>query len=149
MAEIIWSERALQNIQEIAEFIEKDSVQYAQTQVQSFFERANVLTKHPHAGRPVPELKDANIRQLLCGSYRLVYEVLPEERISILTIHHQSRLLQNNPTFKDKKFSSYVVFPCISTVINFPSNTPANSATASFSRRLAAEVFVGNNVMPL
>jgi len=57
-------------------------------------------------GRMVPELQIPTIRQILCGHYRIIYEINPQ-KISIITIHHQSRLLKNNPSLrkiiKDKK----------------------------------------------
>lgn len=102
MAGVVWSERALNDISEIAEFIAKDCFQYATAQVSSFFEKVAQLENNPAFGRPVPELNEPAIRQLLCGSYRLIYELKNDQEISILTVHYQSRLLENNPAFKDK-----------------------------------------------
>lgn len=100
MALIVWSERVLKDINEIAEYISRDSFQYAQSQTKLFFERASELENYPLLGRPVPELKDNKIRQILCGHYRIIYEIISESKIGILTIHHQSRLLKNNPAIK-------------------------------------------------
>jgi len=96
MAEIIWSARAIQDINEIATYISKDSPRYAQEQVKSFFEKAEILTQHPLIGRMVPELKVKTIRQLLCGYYRIIYEIINEDQVAIITIHHAARLLSNN-----------------------------------------------------
>ena len=100
MAEIVWSPRAIKDIDEIASYIAKDSIQYAEAQTRLFFSNAVILGKYPYRGRPVPELGIPTIRQLLCGNYRIIYEVLSEDRIGILTVHHQSRLLKNNPAMK-------------------------------------------------
>ncbi len=100
MAEIIWSFRALKDIEEIAEYIAKNSLQYAKVQTRLFFEEASVLEDHPYIGRVVPEIKINTIRQILCGHYRIIYEVISEESIGIITVHHQSRLLKNNPAMK-------------------------------------------------
>jgi toxin ParE1/3/4 len=100
MAEIVWSPRATKDIDEIASYIAKDSLQYAQAQVRLFFSTAQVLESFPYRGRIVPEIGLSTIRQLLCGHYRIIYEVLKEDRIGILTVHHQSRLLKNNPSMK-------------------------------------------------
>jgi toxin ParE1/3/4 len=67
MAEIIWSPRAVKDIDEIANFIAKESIQYAETQAKLFFSTAAVLEKHPYRGRVVPELAVETIRQILCG----------------------------------------------------------------------------------
>ena len=99
MAEIVWSPRAIQDIQEIAEFIAKDSLQYAKAQTKLFIQEAGGLTNHPFRGRIVPELGVNSIRQLLCGHYRIIYEITGNE-IAILTVHHQSRMLKNNPFIK-------------------------------------------------
>jgi plasmid stabilization system protein ParE len=56
MAQITWSPRAIKDIDEIATYIAKDSLQYAQAQTRLFFSTAAVLEKYPFKGRPVPEL---------------------------------------------------------------------------------------------
>lgn len=102
MASVIWSPQALKDIEEIAEYISRDSFQYAQAQTETFFERAVILEKYPFIGMPVPELNIPILRQILCGHYRIIYEVLESEQVGIITIHHQARLLKNNPAFKKK-----------------------------------------------
>lgn len=47
----------------------------------------------PGIGRKVPEKNDDNIRELLDGNYRIIYEIKGEERIEILNLHHSSRPL--------------------------------------------------------
>jgi addiction module RelE/StbE family toxin len=103
MAEVKWTEQALTDVEEIGKYIEKVSFQYAREQVLAIFAKAKQLESHPLSGRPVPEIKSATIRQLLCGSWRIIYELDSEEKLVILTVHHQSRLLENNPVFKGKK----------------------------------------------
>jgi addiction module RelE/StbE family toxin len=100
MAELDWSPRSIKDINEIAEFISKDSIQYASEQVNQFFAKVVILEKHPFAGRMVPELKTSSLRQILCGHYRIIYEVLESSQVAIVTAHHQSRLLKNNPAIK-------------------------------------------------
>ena len=100
MAEIVWSLRSIKDIDEIATYIAKDSLQYAEAQTRLFFENASVLEKYPYRGRVVPELGTTIIRQLLCGNYRIIYQVFSDDEVGILTIHHQSRLLKNNPIMK-------------------------------------------------
>ena len=55
----------------------------------------------PEIGRLVPELKDARYRQILEGRYRIIYQI-KEDKVCILSVHHQSMLLKNNPVFKSK-----------------------------------------------
>jgi len=100
MAQIVWSLRSLKDIDEIANYISKDSFQYAEEQVRQFFIRAKVLEKNPMIGRMVPELKVKAIRQILCGNYRIIYEVFNQLQVGIITVHHQSRLLERNLAIK-------------------------------------------------
>ena len=100
MVEIEWAPRAVKDINEIAEFIGKYSIQYAEEQVRLFFEIVSLLEKHPFRGRIVPELSIPTIRQILCGHYRIIYEVITPNQLGILTVHHQARLLRNNPAIR-------------------------------------------------
>jgi plasmid stabilization system protein ParE len=49
MAEIVWSPRAIKDIDEIANYIAKDSLQYAEAQTRLFFFTAEVLEVY-HTG---------------------------------------------------------------------------------------------------
>ena len=100
MAELIWAPSAIKDIREIAEYIENDSVLAAENMVQLFFEKAAMLVEHPHFGKSVPELENPKFREILVSRYRIIYELVSKNKIHILSVHHQSRLLQNNPTFK-------------------------------------------------
>jgi addiction module RelE/StbE family toxin len=103
MVEINWTDQALQDIENIAEFISKDSFKYAKIQTQLFFERVEPLFTQPELGRVVPEIQKKKIRELIVGSYRIVYRIVSLKKIDILTIHHSRRLLTNNPTIKKLK----------------------------------------------
>src|ERR1700743_2803260 len=103
MAKVVCAPRAIKDINEIAEYIAKESLQYAKAQVKLFIEEAEDLENHPHRGRVVPELGMNNIRQILCGHYRIIYEIV-EETVGILTVHHQSRLLKSTPSATIKRY---------------------------------------------
>ncbi len=98
--EIKWTTLALQDIENIAGFIAKDSARYASIQAERFFERVTILETQTEIGGIVPELGQQFIRQLFEGSYSIIYEVTSPKRITVLTIHHRSRLLSNNPLFE-------------------------------------------------
>ena len=68
MVEIRWTEQALEDMQNIAEFIAKDSVKYAKIQTQRFFEVVEVLKSQPKIGRVVPEIGKNKIRELIVGN---------------------------------------------------------------------------------
>ena len=97
MVEINWTDFAIENLNDIGDYIEKDSFRYAKIVVNSLFDSTEILEQHPLIGRIVPEFENNNIRELIRGSYRIIYKILNEKRIDILTIHHSARLLTNLP----------------------------------------------------
>jgi len=95
--EVRWTPQALEDVSNIGDFISRDSFHYAQVQIARLIFRTEILEKFPLAGRVVPELNDPSIRELIEGSYRIVYRVVSPELVDVVTIHHANRLLSNNP----------------------------------------------------
>ncbi len=95
MVTIIWIDQAIEDVNTIAEYISKDSVKYASIMVDKLFKRVEILVSYPKAGRVVPETNNENIRELIEGNYRVIYEIISEQRIEILTVHHSARQLTN------------------------------------------------------
>ena len=93
MAEIIWTSTAIEDLNNIGEYISKDSFHYARITVDSLFKKSEVLVSYPNIGRIVPEKNNESIRELIEGNYRIVYQIISEDRINILTIIHSSKLL--------------------------------------------------------
>ncbi|MCY7363090.1 MAG: type II toxin-antitoxin system RelE/ParE family toxin, partial [Ignavibacteria bacterium] len=60
-------------IDNIAEFMAKDSEKYAKIQTARFFNSTKILISHPKAGRIVPEISQEKIRELINGNYRIVH----------------------------------------------------------------------------
>ena len=92
---IVWSEEALEDIESIAEYIEKDSPFYAKSVVTKFFEKAELLKEFSLTGRIVPELNDTNIREIFVYSYRLIYQI-ENDAIIFVAVVHGKRLLENH-----------------------------------------------------
>ena len=90
-----WSEEALEDIESIATYIEKDSPFYAKSVVSKFFEKAEMLQDFSELGRIVPELNDTNIREIFVYSYRLVYK-LHQNKVTFVAVVHGKRLLENH-----------------------------------------------------
>ena len=101
MVEVRWTEKALNDIDNIAEFIAKDSVKYAKIQVSRFFDATEILKLQPRSGRIVPEIGDNKIRELIIGNFRIIYRLVTNKQVDGLTVHHSRRLLKNNPSFKE------------------------------------------------
>ncbi|PKP24862.1 MAG: hypothetical protein CVU03_10710 [Bacteroidetes bacterium HGW-Bacteroidetes-2] len=56
--------------------------------------RTDILKFQNHSRRKVLEIQNKNIREIFEGNYRIIYRVVNENRIDILTIHHSARDLR-------------------------------------------------------
>ncbi len=63
---------------------------------QKIFDRCEQLRSHPESGRIVPEFGRPEIRELVHGNYRLIYEVKTKQ-IDMLTIWHTNQELPDKP----------------------------------------------------
>jgi len=67
---VIWSPEAVEDLEAIAEYIERDSEFYAKAVVSKILDVARSIKDFPKIGRIVPEIGDENIRE------RFVYIVI-------------------------------------------------------------------------
>ena len=93
---LVWSEAAVEDIESIATYIEKDSPIYAKAVVSKFFEKADALKEFARMGRIVPELNDPDIREIFVYSYRLIYQI-EDDTIVFVAVVHGKRLLEIKP----------------------------------------------------
>ena len=91
---VTWSPEAVEDLESIAEYIERDSLFYAQSVVSKILEASRNIKEFPLIGRVVPEIGDENIRERFIYSYRLVYQIR-QQRILIVAVIHGKRLLEN------------------------------------------------------
>jgi len=80
--EVAWSPEALDDVEAIAEYIERNSAFYAQAVATAILEMARSIGRFPWMGRVVPEMGSQNIGERFVYSYRVTYE-LQEGRILI------------------------------------------------------------------
>lgn len=95
MTTIRWSPQAADDLVAIRDYIARDSAQYAGLVVQRIAAAIELLATAPLMGRVVPELRNPDIRELLVGTYRVVYRHR-RDVIEIMTIFHESRLFRQN-----------------------------------------------------
>ena len=88
---IIWSPQANQNLNKIVEKIALDKYETAFRWAKTVEKKVSRLKNFPKSGRVVPELGREEIREILVGSYRIIYKL--EEFVSILAVLHGSRKL--------------------------------------------------------
>jgi plasmid stabilization system protein ParE len=89
---IIWTRLAKERLIAISDHIAKDNPKAAEQWEDKITSRVDVLENFPEIGRIVPELKRPEIRELLEGKYRIIYQYGQEE-VRVLTIRHVAQLL--------------------------------------------------------
>jgi addiction module RelE/StbE family toxin len=92
--EVIWSDDAYADIDQIAAYIAKDSPYHAQRVVEQIIEKSRSLDQFPERGRVVPEIGNPALREVFVYSYRMIYEVT-ERQVHVLSVIHGARLMEN------------------------------------------------------
>jgi len=93
MGEVRWTPQAADDPEAIWHFIARDSAEMAAIFADRVLRATDRLTKYPRSGRVVPELRIENFRELIVGSYRVIYRVLRDDDVQLLTVHHGARPL--------------------------------------------------------
>lgn len=73
MVQINWTLQALNDLQNIAEYIAKDFNRYARLHILRIRQRSKILISQPYAGKLVPEIENQTVRELIEGNYRIIY----------------------------------------------------------------------------
>ena len=93
MAQVIWSEPALSDLEAIVDYIALDNPEAAKGLFQSVFRHVGQLEDHPKSGSKPQELKGWRCRQIVEPPCRIFYR---EEgsRVFILHVMRSERLLR-------------------------------------------------------
>jgi len=93
MAQIIWSDPALEDLNEIAEYIALDKPSAARNLVREVFNKVKRLEDFPNSGRKPPELDKTRYRELIFPPCRVFYRI-EEEKVFILYVMRSERKLR-------------------------------------------------------
>ncbi len=94
---LIWSDRALDELDSIVAYVAVTSPQNARVIARRCFARADLLPDQPRQGRRLPENRtDRELREVFVHRWRLIYEVTPDA-VVILAILHGARLIDDVP----------------------------------------------------
>ena len=107
MANIKIESEAKENLNQIEEYISKDSIYYANKTIKDIVDKIKYLEFFPYMGRKIPEYNKEKYRELIYKSYRIFYKI--NSNISILKIVHHSRDILNLSKFL-KKLNLYFLF---------------------------------------
>lgn len=92
MAKLIWSPQAIEDLDAICSYIERDSFEYARLFGERLIALIESIPAQPLLGAVVPEYADERLRERRFRSYRVVYRV-DIDAVRIVTITHGARLL--------------------------------------------------------
>ncbi|MBQ13339.1 MAG: type II toxin-antitoxin system RelE/ParE family toxin [Gammaproteobacteria bacterium] len=90
MAEIVWTEPALDDLEEIANYIALDKLSAAQRLVQKIFDRIDLLSESPNSGRRVPELSRSKYKEVIVGPCRIFYR-FSDDTVYVLHVMRAER----------------------------------------------------------
>ena len=85
MAQIIWTEPALSDLNEIAEYIALDKPNAARNLVKQVFSSVDKLEQFPELGRTPPELQKSKYREIIVDPCRIFYRI-DQSKLYILYI---------------------------------------------------------------
>ena len=94
MAQVIWTEPALQDLNEIAEYIALDKISAANKLVQKIFSTTERLEQFSKSGRKPPELDNSRYLEIIVNPCRIFYRI-EKEKIYILYVMRSERKLRN------------------------------------------------------
>ncbi len=89
---IEWTDPALDDLEDIRDYIGKDSPYYARQFIEHIFDATKTLQDHPELGRLVPEADRKDVRELIFQNYRIIYRT-KQDRVQIVSAIHGSRNL--------------------------------------------------------
>jgi plasmid stabilization system protein ParE len=90
---LVWTERAANDLDAIADFIATDNAVAAVAWVEALVAAVQPVAQAPRMGRQVPEFAREDLREVIHRTYRIVYRVAPD-RIEVLTVFEGHRLLR-------------------------------------------------------
>lgn len=93
MAEVVWTEPALQQLDAIAEYITLDKPVAARHLVKTIFDKAERLEDFPQSGRIPPELPNSVYRELVIPPCRVFYRE-DKKRVFVLYVMREERQLR-------------------------------------------------------
>ena len=85
-----WTDTAQRHLDAIYHFIAQDSPVYAKRMVDRLTRRSVQIGEFPFSGRSVPEYEVEQIREVIEGSYRIIYYVKTDQ-IDVLAVLHGAR----------------------------------------------------------
>jgi len=89
---VLWTHAAVVQLETIHNYLAQTSPEYARRIVDRLTKRSIQIGSFPFSGRMVPEYELNEVRELIEGSYRIIYLVKDDEnQLEVLAVIHTSR----------------------------------------------------------
>jgi toxin ParE1/3/4 len=89
---VLWTDAAVSQLQAIHDYVAQTSPEYARRIVDRLTKCSTQIAAFPFSGRVVPEYEINEVRQIIEGSYRIIYLIKEDEdQIEVLAVIHSSR----------------------------------------------------------
>ena len=90
---VVWSPKALDDVEAIGLYISNDSPSYAGAAVKKVLESTRIIVHFPLVGRIVPEFGDESIGEKFVYSYRVIYRI-QQQTVTVAAVIHGRRILE-------------------------------------------------------
>jgi addiction module RelE/StbE family toxin len=84
---VYWTNTAEGHLDAIFGYIAQNSPEYAKSMVDRITRRSQQIAEYPLSGRVVPEYDFNQIREVIEGSYRIIYHI-KSDQIDVLAVIH-------------------------------------------------------------
>jgi addiction module RelE/StbE family toxin len=90
MTRLEWTDPAVTDIENIQDYLARDSPEYADSTVERLILSVERLKSFSQSGRAVHEASDLKVRELIVSTYRIIYRVR-KGKAQILAVVHSAR----------------------------------------------------------
>jgi toxin ParE1/3/4 len=89
---VLWTDAAVAQLEALSDYMAQTSPEYARRIVDRLTKRSRQIAAFPFSGRMAPEYELNEVREVIEGSYRIIYLIKEdEEQIEVLAVIHSSR----------------------------------------------------------
>ncbi len=90
---VVWSPKAVEDVEAIATYIARDSPSYAAAVVRKILDTTRHIQKCPGSGKTMAEFSEKTMRERCAYTYRIIYR-LEDEVVTIAAVVHTKALLE-------------------------------------------------------
>ena len=89
---VLWTDAAVAQLEALRDYLAQASPEYARRIVDRLTKRSVQIAAFPFSGRTVREYELNEVREVIEGSYRIIYLIKEDEKqIEVLAVIHNSR----------------------------------------------------------